>query len=78
MVFSSCKSIRKIEEIQKHCLRIVLDDYDSDYDTLQRKSGEVITEIKWLRNLTVEIFKTVNNLNQTIWKIYSHQNYTLR
>ena len=78
MVFSSCKSIRKIEEIQKHCLRIVLDDYESDYDTLQRKSGEVITEIKWLRNLTVEIFKTVNNHNQTIWKIYSHQNYTLR
>ena len=78
MVFSSCKSIRKIEEIQNHCLRIVLDDYESDYDTLQRKSGEVITEIKWLRNLTVEIFKTVNNLNQTIWKIYSHQNYTLR
>ena len=46
MVFSSCKLIRKIEEIQKHCLRIVLDDYESDYDTLQRKSGEVITEIK--------------------------------
>ena len=30
--FSTCKSIRKIEKIQKRCLRIVLDDYDSDYD----------------------------------------------
>ena len=31
--FSTCESIRKIEKIQKHCLRIVLDDYGSDYVT---------------------------------------------
>ena len=29
---STCELIRKIEKIQKRFLRIVLDDYDSDYD----------------------------------------------
>ena len=60
--FSTCKSIRKIEKMQKCCLRIVLDDYDSDYDVLLRKSGKITMEIKRLRVLTIEIFKKVNNL----------------
>ena len=32
--FSTCESIRKIEKIQKRCLRIVINDYESDYDIL--------------------------------------------
>ena len=44
--FSTCESNRKIEKIQKRYLRIVLDDYDSDYDVLLRKSGKVTMEIK--------------------------------
>ena len=44
--FSTCESIRKIEKIQKCCLRIVLDDYDSDYEVLLRKRGKVAMEIK--------------------------------
>ena len=35
--FSTCESIKKTENIQKRCLRIALDDYDSDYDVLLRK-----------------------------------------
>ena len=35
--FSICESIRKIEKVQKRCLRIVLDDYDSNYDVSLRK-----------------------------------------
>ena len=62
--FNTCKSIRKIEKIQKHCLRIVLDGYDSDYDVLLRKSGKVTMEITRLRVLALEVFKTVNNLNR--------------
>ena len=44
--FSACESFRKIEKIQKHCLRIILDGYDSDYDVLPRKGGKVTMEIK--------------------------------
>ena len=72
--FSTCESIRKIEKIQKRCLRIVLDNYGSDYDVLLRKNGKVTMEMKRLRILAIEIFKTV----QTIWKIYSHQSYNLK
>ena len=39
--FSTCESIRKINKIQKRCLRIVLDDSDSDYNVLLRKSRKV-------------------------------------
>ena len=66
--FSTCESIRKIEKIQKRCLKIVLDDYDSDYDVLLRKSGKVTMEIKRLKVLAIEIFKTVNNLNRNHMK----------
>ena len=66
--FSTCESIRKIEKIHKRCLRIALDDYDSDYDVLLRKSGKVTKEIKRLRVLAIEIFKTVNNLNPNYMK----------
>ena len=61
--FSACESIRKNENIQKRCLRLVFDDYDSDYDVLLRKSGKVTMEVKRLRVLAFEIFETVNNLN---------------
>ena len=47
--FSTCESIRKIEKIQKRCLRIVLDGYESDYDVLLWKNGKVTMEIKRLR-----------------------------
>ena len=60
--------IRKIEKIQKCCLRIVLDDYDSDYDVLLRKSRKVTMEIKQLSVLAIKIFKTVNNLNPNYMK----------
>ena len=63
--FSTCESIRKIEKIQKRQLRIVLDDYDSDYDVLLRKSRKVTMEIKRLRVLAIEIFKKSIILIQT-------------
>ena len=47
--FGTCELIRKIEKIQKRCLRIVLDGYGSDYDVLLRKSGKVTMKIKQLR-----------------------------
>ena len=43
---STCELIRKIEKIQKRCLKIVLDDFDCNYDVLPRKSGKVTMEIK--------------------------------
>ena len=57
-----------MEKIQKRCLRIVLDDYESDYDVLLSKGGKVTMEIKQLRVLAIEIFKKVNNYNPNYLK----------
>ena len=50
-----------MEKIQKLGLRLILDDYESNYNILLRKSGKV-------RVLVIEIFKTVNNLNPNYMK----------
>ena len=60
---SSCKALRKIENIHKCCLRIVHNDYDSDYETLLKVSGTSTMQIKRIRQLAIEISKRVNNLN---------------
>ena len=61
--FSSCKALRKIESIHKHCLRVIHNDCDSDYETLLKISGTFTMQIKTIKQLAIEIFKTVNNLN---------------
>ena len=66
--FSSCESVRKIEKIQKRCLRITLNDYESDYETLLRNSNKLRMEIQRLRTLAVEIFKTLNEINPPYMK----------
>ena len=62
--FINCKLVRKIEKIQKRYLRIVLNDYDSNYDVLLRKSGKVTMVIKRLRALVTKILKKSLILNR--------------
>ena len=49
-------------------MRIVLDDYESDYNIQLRKRGKVIMKIKRLGVLANEVFITVNNLNPNYMK----------
>ena len=65
---SSCKSTAKIEKIHKPCLRIILNDNTSDNQMLLEKSKKNSVEIKKLRNLATEIFKTINKLNPSFMK----------
>ena len=58
----------KIEKIQKRCLRLELDDYESDYGNLIKKNGITTMEIKRLRTLATDIFKTINNINPSYMK----------
>ena len=55
--FCSCESSLKIEEKSKTLP--VLDDYESDYGNLFKKNGTTTTEIKRLRTLPTEMFKTI-------------------
>ena len=66
--FSSCESIRKIEKIQKRCPRIILNDCESDYETLLCNRNMPTMEIRRLRTLAVEIFKTLNEINPPYMK----------
>ena len=61
--FCSCKSSHKIEQIQKRCLRIILNDNESDYETLLEKANKETMVIKRMRTIATEIFKTINDLN---------------
>ena len=47
---------------------MIFNDNMSDYQTLLEKSKKTSMEIKRLRNLATEIFKTVNNLNPSFMK----------
>ena len=66
--FCSCRSSRKIEQIQKRCLRVILDDYTIDYKTLLEKGKTSTMNVKRMRTLATEIFKTINNLNPSFTK----------
>ena len=68
--FSTNKSIEKIENIHKRCLRLTLNDYKSDYKTLLDQSGKKSMKIRRIKTLAIEIFKTVNELNPNFMKNY--------
>ena len=59
MHFCSKKSLLKIENIQKRALRFLLNDYESDYENLLTSSSKVTMEIRRLRNIASEVFKTL-------------------
>ena len=76
LLFGSYKSLYKIEKIQERALRLLHNDFASDCAELPKKSGKGTMEIKRLRYLALEIFKTVNNLNPCyMMDIFSETTY---
>ena len=47
---------------------MIHNDYGSDYKTLLKISGTSTMQIKRIKQLAIEIFKTVNNLNPDFMK----------
>ena len=70
--FSSCESIRKIEKIKNRYLRIILNDYKSDYENLNPNSNKSTMVIRRSSTLAVEIFKTLNEINSPLHEKYIH------
>ena len=62
-IFSTAKSLNKIENLQKRALRFLYNDYSTSYEGLLEKSGKVKMSVNTLRNLCAEIYKTINKLN---------------
>ena len=66
--FCPAKSARKIEKIQLRALQILYNDFESDYEALLSKSGKCTMEIRRLRTLGIEVFKTLQKLNPVFMK----------
>ena len=62
-IFSTAKSLNKIENFQKRALRFFYNDYSIPYEGLLEKSGMIKMSVNRLTNLCVEIYKTINKLN---------------
>ena len=61
--FSTAKQLVKIEKIQERVLRFVNNDYNSDYLVRLNRSGQVTMDVKCMRYLCIEIYKSLNGLN---------------
>ena len=66
--FTSPQSLRKIEYIQERALRILFNDYVSETKVLLVKADKTTFLIKQHKNLAIEIFKTLMNLNPNYTK----------
>ena len=62
-MFSSTQSLNKIENLQKRALRFLYDDFEASYEDLLPKGGKSKMNVRRLRTLCVEIYKTLNDLN---------------
>ena len=61
--FCSKTDTNRVERIQKRPFRMVVDDYESDYETLLQKANMSTLQIFRIRTLATEIFKTFHSLN---------------
>ena len=73
-MFSSGKSLNKVESLQKSALRFFYEDYVSWYDELLEKAGKETMKVNRLRSLCIEIYKSINNINPT----YMNEIFKLR
>ena len=71
--FCSAKSVKKIEKIEERALRILYNDFSSDFESILNKSGKSTMEVKRPRTLALEIFKTINNMNPEHMKEIFHK-----
>ena len=62
MAFLQCKNMQRIEKIQERALRFVYSDYTSTYSQLLEKSSSSTREVKRLRAICIEVYKSINNI----------------
>ena len=62
------KYSQKIERIHKRALKLMLNDFTSDYETLMAKANTSTLEVKRLRSICTEIYKTGNDLSAPYMK----------
>ena len=51
--------------MQKRAVRFLCDNYDSLHESILKLAGKSTMNVTRRRSLCIEIFKTLNNINQT-------------
>ena len=74
--FCSKKSVKNIEKIQERALRILYNDLFSDFEFILNKSGKSTMEVKRLRTLALEVFKTLNMNPEYMKEIFHKAAFT--
>ena len=64
-MFSSAKSLNKVESLQKRDLRFLSEDYVSPNEELLQKAGKGTIKVNRLRSLCIEIYISINIINLT-------------
>ena len=74
--FCSKSSQSKIERIQYSSLKLITNDYNTDYNFLFNETGNSTMEIKRLRTFVLQILKTLYYLNPSFMKdIFNFSSY---
>ena len=71
---STAKQVKKIEKIQERVLRFVHNDYEIDYPSLLQNNKSVTMDVKRMRYLSIEIYKTLHCINPQYMKKLSQLN----
>ena len=64
-MFSSAKSLNKVESLQKRVLRFLYEDYGSSYKELLPEAGKETMKVNRLISLCIGICKLINIINAT-------------
>ena len=64
-MFSSIKSLNKVESLQKRPLCFLYEDYVSSYEELLQKTAKDTIKVNSLGNFCIEINKFINKINPT-------------
>ena len=67
-MFSNAASLKKLKNLLKTALRFLYNNYQLTYEELLDKTNRSTMNVKRLRFLCVEIYKTFNNLNPSFMK----------
>ena len=67
-MFSSVQSLNKIENLKRQALRFLYDDFKASYEDLLSKGGTSTMDVRRLRTLCVEIYKTLHDLDPSFFE----------
>ena len=59
--------------MQEQALRILYNDFSSDFESILNKSGKSTMEVRRLRTLALEVFKAINNMKPEYMKEILHK-----